>query len=238
MLSLLESWYPLLKKCKQALLTLSFLLGLIVIFVAVVESVAFSRSFYQEQFTRLHVEKNISTTLQDSLRMSDTLLEYLQDKRDDLHLLIEVNGQERAAFNQREIDHMYDVRELYRNTKKWQYLFGWIAGAIFIYMIFWQSNFLKKEIFASFLRAIAIISTICGAFVFIILVDFDAFWLQFHQLIFRNDLWLLDPRTDLLILLVPEAFFRAMVQQILWRFLSLLFVGAFLFWLVKRRNYE
>ncbi len=39
-------------------------------------------------------------------------------------------------------------------------------------------------------------------------LDFYRFFGAFHRLLFTNDLWLLDPRTDLLIQLMPEPFFR------------------------------
>ena len=32
-------------------------------------------------------------------------------------------------------------------------------------------------------------------------LDFDALWTRFHQIAFRNDLWLLDPTRDYLIML-------------------------------------
>ena len=38
-------------------------------------------------------------------------------------------------------------------------------------------------------------------------IDFDSLFLLFHRLAFRNDLWLLNPRTDLLIRLMPESLF-------------------------------
>jgi integral membrane protein (TIGR01906 family) len=38
------------------------------------------------------------------------------------------------------------------------------------------------------------------------LIDFDGLWTRFHQVAFRNDLWLLDPATDYLIMLFPEPF--------------------------------
>lgn len=37
--------------------------------------------------------------------------------------------------------------------------------------------------------------------------DFDGFFITFHRLAFTNEGWLLDPRTDLLIRLMPESFF-------------------------------
>ena len=39
------------------------------------------------------------------------------------------------------------------------------------------------------------------------LVNFDGFFVAFHRLAFSNELWLLNPRTDLLIRLMPETFF-------------------------------
>jgi integral membrane protein (TIGR01906 family) len=46
------------------------------------------------------------------------------------------------------------------------------------------------------------------------LLDFDALWTRFHQIAFRNDLWLLDPRTDYLIMLFPEPFwFTATIRM-------------------------
>lgn len=39
------------------------------------------------------------------------------------------------------------------------------------------------------------------------LADFDGLFVLFHRLSFDNSLWLLDPRTDLLIRLMPTAFF-------------------------------
>ena len=38
-------------------------------------------------------------------------------------------------------------------------------------------------------------------------VNFDGLFITFHRLAFRNDLWLLNPRTDLLIRLMPETLF-------------------------------
>lgn len=38
-------------------------------------------------------------------------------------------------------------------------------------------------------------------------IDFSRAFVLFHQVFFRNDLWLFDPRTDPVILLLPEAYF-------------------------------
>ena len=59
-------------------------------------------------------------------------------------------------------------------------------------------------------------------------VDFDAFWTTFHKLAFRNDLWLLNPATDLMINLFPAQFFSSMVFRIVGMFATG-FIGLFVF---------
>jgi len=55
-------------------------------------------------------------------------------------------------------------------------------------------------------------------------VDFTSFWVSFHHLFFTNDLWLLNPETDVLIMMVPQQFFSDLVARIIIRFVSVFFV--------------
>lgn len=54
------------------------------------------------------------------------------------------------------------------------------------------------------LRVAAVFAAVLGVWA---LVGFTGLFTAFHRLAFRNDGWLLDPRTDLLIRLMPEHFF-------------------------------
>lgn len=40
----------------------------------------------------------------------------------------------------------------------------------------------------------------------IISTDFTKYFIMFHHIFFSNDLWILDPSTDMLINIVPEGF--------------------------------
>ena len=66
-----------------------------------------------------------------------------------------------------------------------------------------------------FVRVATVFLALIGALGFAALVDFNRFWTLFHQIFFRNDLWLLNPATSVLIQMVPEAFFSAIVTKIL-----------------------
>ncbi|MGX8706022.1 MAG: TIGR01906 family membrane protein, partial [bacterium] len=49
-----------------------------------------------------------------------------------------------------------------------------------------------------------------GLFALYAALNFDAAFTLFHKLLFSNDLWLLDPRTDVLIRICPESMFMDM----------------------------
>lgn len=44
--------------------------------------------------------------------------------------------------------------------------------------------------------------------------DFNKYFFLFHEIFFNNDLWLLDPATDLMIRMLPEEFFADMLIRI------------------------
>ena len=47
------------------------------------------------------------------------------------------------------------------------------------------------------------------------LIDFDSLFVTFHRVAFTNEGWLLDPRTDMLIRLMPTPFFISMGVRVL-----------------------
>jgi integral membrane protein (TIGR01906 family) len=62
------------------------------------------------------------------------------------------------------------------------------------------------------LRGLEIGSIITAAFTMILIawafIDFDGLFLLFHYVSFSNNLWILDPSKDYLIMMFPEGFFN------------------------------
>jgi len=48
----------------------------------------------------------------------------------------------------------------------------------------------------------------------LVMQDFGKYFTKFHEIFFDNDLWILDPDTDLLIRMLPQGFFSDMVIRI------------------------
>ena len=67
---------------------------------------------------------------------------------------------------------------------------------------------------------------VIGAVGVMILTNFQTFWINFHKVFFTNDLWLLDPKTDLMIRMLPEGYFMDIAIRI--GTLACVFVGLLL----------
>lgn len=66
---------------------------------------------------------------------------------------------------------------------------------------------LKRLIPKSLCIGTGAVFAVALALIGIISTDFSKYFVVFHKIFFSNDLWILDPRTDMLINIVPEGFF-------------------------------
>ena len=135
-------------------------------------------------------------------------------------MALNVNGTLQPAFNDREMAHLkdcYNLFELLRKVRRrlipWAVLL--IVGGAYL-----LSDRRKARRIAWLAPLILLIPL--GAFALWAALDFGGAFTFFHRLLFTNDLWLLDPRTDLLIRICPESMFMAMGGGIALRGLAIL----------------
>lgn len=218
---------------------LSTFFGFLLILVLLLTSVdifSFDRGFYQDQYEKLDVALNIGVSEQDITKATDVLLDYLQGKRDDMDVIVTIDGELEPMFNQREIDHMVDVVVLYDNAMLVRNLSLILSLAILLML----GVMYRKKALRLLARGIQNASVVFGVILAFLatyaLVDFYGFWTQFHHVFFTNDLWLLDPNTDNLILMVPGEFFFALVFRIVGGFVAALIVVNVLAFIVQRKK--
>ena len=73
---------------------------------------------------------------------------------------------------------------------------------------------LKRMLAKAYLIGAGVFSGASILFGIVISKNFYPYFELFHKIFFTNDLWLLDPYTDLLIRMLPEGFFLDMVIRI------------------------
>lgn len=159
---------------------------LLIIFQAIIFNLSFYDLYYE------------STGLYNYLPQ-----ERLLDQTDNV--LKYVKGQQslnQEFFKEIEILHLADIKKLVLAI---QIKTIGLALAFFFLFKKWRSVSLLR---VSVLSAIEVL--LAALLIFFL---FEPLFLKFHELIFTNDFWMLDPQIHLLIVLFPpELFFRALVS--------------------------
>ena len=161
---------------------------------------------YRNGFQRYDVAVRSGITDADLLIIGAELRRYFNTGAEPLEVRASIFGVEQHVFNRREIAHMYDVKRLVRGVY-------WVAvGSAFWILATLASGFLTSR--GAWLRSAAHIvawgatATLVAVFAvgLAAIANFERLFLLFHQLSFANDLWMLNPRTDYLLILFPAGF--------------------------------
>lgn len=122
-------------------------------------------------------------------------------------------------FHDYEITHLFDVRALMDGIHVFA---AWCLSASLLPLSAIVYLYHRRRF--SFLPGfIAYLLLIAAAVLFAVL-DFANVFYFLHELLFTNDLWLLNPATDLLIALMPEGMFMYLARRALYGVLPLLLI--------------
>jgi integral membrane protein (TIGR01906 family) len=163
---------------------------------------------YERGLRKYDAEETTGVSLPDLDRASAEIVDYFENDADTLRILVTEDGEEVSLFNARETEHMRDVKTLMRFV----FRINEIALAIVISYVaaryLWAREAPLRSLARESLFSFAWAGAVFAALAVVAAIGFDAFWTRFHQTVFRNDLWQLDPDTDHLIQMFPEAFWQ------------------------------
>ena len=138
----------------------------------------------------------------------EKIRDYFSNDQDYLVIDIERQGQEiKNLYNQREILHMKDVKNLIQliySIQIWSLL-------LFITLILIGFLSIRLRKFSNVIDPISwgggLTLGIAAVVGILSLFGFQRLFLFFHLVSFDNDLWILDPTRDYLIMMFPQGFF-------------------------------
>lgn len=178
--------------------------------LANVEYITKSEWLYSYNWWRNGIPERTNLPVSELNSGADQIKDYFTNDEERLDLRVNFRGDEISLYNEREIEHMVDVKGLMQGVFNAVRITGAVALLIAIAGFFYFRK--RKENFWDFLlmtlRWSALGSgIIVGALAIAILIDFNFVFRQFHFLSFANDLWMLNPFTDFLIIMFPQRFF-------------------------------
>ena len=187
---------------------------MIILLITSIEAVTYwTPGYYEKEYAKYGVLNDVHMEMSDLLDVTDEMMAYLRGNREDLHVPTIVNGQPREFFNDREIAHMEDVRGLFLGGLALRRIsIGLIVICVALLLVLKADirRVLPKMICAGSALFFAVLAVLAG----IIATDFNKYLIIFHHIFFNNDLWMLNPDTDLLINIVPEPFFMDTAARI------------------------
>lgn len=210
---------------------------MIVLFITSIEAVTYwTPGYYEREYEKYQVLDRVSMEMEDLLDVTTEMMAFLKGKREDLHVPTIVNGQPREFFSEREIAHMEDVQGLFLAAiaiRRGCLVFLAAAVAVLVLVKADIRRLLPRMVCAGTVLFFAVLAVLAG----IISTDFSRYFIVFHHIFFNNDLWMLDPRTDLLINIVPEPFFMDTAARIAVTYgISVVIVFAVCVILIKRQK--
>ena len=192
----------------------AFLIMGVFLITAIEAVVYWTPGYFEMEYTKHNVLNDLpEMTMEDLLYVTDEMMAYLRDNREDLHVFTTMGGEYREFFNEREIAHMVDVKELFLGGL-WLRRLGLLSTVISgLGLYFWsrgkndRKQFVKEKVPYALCMGTGIFFAVCLALAGLVSTNFRKYFFIFHYIFFDNDLWILDPATDMLINIVPEPFF-------------------------------
>lgn len=190
-----------------------------------VEVNTFNMDLYLKSFERNNTTHISGRSMEELEDITEILLDYLREGLD---------GQVLAPyFNHREIRHMEDVQYLFEYgfvLKKLSLLLSIIAiGTLLL-------RYGKRSLGLAFFYGPFIWHGLFTLLFILSLLDFNRYFTYFHLIFFDNDLWLLNPKTDLLIQMLPENFFISIFIRIVLLFLLLLSIIQIIGYILMKKG--
>ena len=181
----------------------------VLLVLAMLFAVTFDRAYYLSEYERLGVYESCGADAVTLERATDILLEYLRGRADGLSGQGVIDGEQRDIFGADERAHMVDVKRLFELALVVMLCAGVVAIASALLAgrdrrRTAQGALIGMGVFAALLAAAGIWCAL----------DFNSAFNAFHELLFDNGLWIMDPATQFMIRMFPSEFFAGMGLRI------------------------
>ncbi|MDP3765282.1 MAG: DUF1461 domain-containing protein [Nanoarchaeota archaeon] len=205
-------------------LTLSKVLMILILpfllFLLVLNFVGFDNRFYQEKFSEYEIQQNVP----EAVPLHEKVINFITGK----------NDKPPQEFNEREKQHLFDVRKAVRIST----ILLYILIILFVLLLIVSSFILKvNNYITSFVGKVLVfggfLTVIMAVSLFLLInSDFSKTFESFHRLLFEKGTYTFDPAKEMIVKLYPEKLFMDLGLKISkWIILASAIVvlsGAFL----------
>ncbi|UCC90933.1 MAG: TIGR01906 family membrane protein [Dehalococcoidia bacterium] len=162
---------------------------------------------YRNGFEKYNVSQVTGLSEAELEKAATGLISYFNSDEEYISITVVKDGKPFELFNQQEVAHLKDVKGLVRLD--YHLLLGTAiyVGAYAGICLFWRrKRYWQRLAWAVVGGSSITLGMMLALGIGSMLLDFGQLFTQFHFLAFTNELWMLDPTKDYLIILFPEGF--------------------------------
>jgi len=161
---------------------------------------------YEYGFDKYNVSHTTGLAETELEKAATGLISYFNSDEEYISLTVTKDGKPFELFNEREVAHLKDVKGLI-------WLDYWLLLGTLVYVLgyaglslFWRRKRYWRQLAWAVVGGSSVTLALMLALGIGSLLNFDQLFLQFHLLSFANELWMLDPTRDYLLMLFPRGF--------------------------------
>ncbi len=166
------------------------------------------QTFLVRQIESNQLEQVVGLDKAEIVKAYEQIFDFSTGDRDTL-----ANPDDSFSYSEKEIAHMKDVQGLFLLLER----IAWSGFCVGIVILFFA---LTRRVSGATIWISSLISLlVVGVFALLMMNEFQAAFIRFHELLFTNDMWMLDPSRDFLLQIMPEPFFIEAAKVLFLRIL-------------------
>lgn len=161
---------------------------------------------YDYGFDKYQIDQATGIDKSELRRIARHLIGYFNSETDTAQIMVTKDGGEFNLFNERELIHLRDLRNLIQIDYCVQMAaLSLMVICIFVLILVFRAGWLVfvRGLFWGGILTVGLVATLA----LLALFGFEQLFILFHLVSFPNEYWILDPAKDYLIRLFPEGFF-------------------------------
>jgi len=187
---------------RLTLTTITSLLFILIIISGCLNFIVRSSLIYDYNISTYSIESRTSLPLEKIKEINLSIRTYFFDEKELLDIDI---------YSDKEVLHMKDVK----SVMSFIFDLSKILSIIFCILTFVLTSYLGVNIYKLIFHSLILFSSILILLGASFLLFFQELFIIFHKIAFNNDLWILNPNKDYLLMMYPEDFFRDVAVLIL-----------------------
>jgi len=196
-------------KLLEFISSLAFVLLILCIPVLIVSTTvhiySHSTDLYRAGFDKYHISQRTGISNIQLGDVAKQMVDYFSGMSTTPQLTVTKHGAPSPLYNEKELIHLGDVRNIVQLFTILQVASILLFIGLAVYLYFRSG---LRRVLTGIQIGSIVTAALTGILIVWALIDFNGLFLLFHYISFTNDLWILDPSKDYLIMMFPEGFFN------------------------------